>query len=145
MSDRPTQQPPQPAAALIPFVRYPDAERGLDFLSRAFGFEVLECHRTPDGKVAHAELLLGPAGACLMVGSGPEAHHPGAVGFDLAGVSSGIYAYVPDVDAHHARAVAAGARVLRPLADTSYGAREYTAQDPGGHVWSFGSYLPRAR
>lgn len=54
----------------------------------------------------------------------------------------GTYAVVEDIDVHYARAVAEGAEILRPLADTDYGAREYTARDPEGHLWSFGTYRP---
>jgi uncharacterized glyoxalase superfamily protein PhnB len=54
----------------------------------------------------------------------------------------GLYVYVEDVDAHHARAAAAGADIVRPLNDTSYGAREYSLRDPEGNLWSFGTYLP---
>lgn len=49
---------------------------------------------------------------------------------------------VEDVDAHHARARAAGAEIVRPLADTSYGTRESGARDLDGHSWYFGTYLP---
>ena len=49
---------------------------------------------------------------------------------------------MPDPDAHHERAVAAGAQIVRELTDQPYGAREYTARDPEGHVWSFGTYRP---
>jgi uncharacterized glyoxalase superfamily protein PhnB len=38
--------------------------------------------------------------------------------------------------------VRAGADITRPLADTSYGSREYGARDIEGHYWFFGSYLP---
>jgi len=63
---------------------------------------------------------------------------------DLPAVNSTICAYVPDVDAHYARAMAEGATLLRPLADTSYGAREYSVKDPEGHHWHFGTYRPTA-
>ena len=49
----------------------------------------------------------------------------------------------PDaVDAHHARAVAAGATVVHDLVDQPYGSREYAVTDPEGNVWSVGSYRP---
>ena len=56
----------------------------------------------------------------------------------------GVYVRVDDVDAHHARAVAAGAAIVRPPADTPYGAREYSARDLEGRLWSFGTYDPYA-
>jgi uncharacterized glyoxalase superfamily protein PhnB len=52
--------------------------------------------------------------------------------------------YVSDVDAHYARAVAEGGTVSRPLADTTYGSREYSVRDPEGNEWHFGTYRPVA-
>ncbi|WP_396888573.1 VOC family protein [Micromonospora craniellae] len=55
-----------------------------------------------------------------------------------------VYVYVGDtVDAHHDRAVAAGAEVVMPLTDTDYGSREYLVRDLEGHLSSFGSYAPK--
>jgi uncharacterized glyoxalase superfamily protein PhnB len=49
---------------------------------------------------------------------------------------------VPDADAVYARAVAAGATILRPLQDTPYGSREFAVKDLEGHSWSVGTYDP---
>ncbi len=51
---------------------------------------------------------------------------------------------VDDVDTHHARAKAAGAKVVSAPADKAYGARDYSARDPEGRLWSFGTYDPFA-
>jgi uncharacterized glyoxalase superfamily protein PhnB len=59
-------------------------------------------------------------------------------------VSQGIYVAVEDPDAQHDRAKAAGARIIWELQDTDYGSRDYTALDPEGYVWSFGTYRPEA-
>jgi uncharacterized glyoxalase superfamily protein PhnB len=56
--------------------------------------------------------------------------------------SGAVYVVVDDPDAHHDRAVAAGAEVVRPLADLDYGSRDYAARDPEGNLWSFGTYRP---
>jgi uncharacterized glyoxalase superfamily protein PhnB len=61
---------------------------------------------------------------------------------EVGGVTQGAYLYVADIDAHFARAKAAGAEVVVPLKDTDYGSREYSARDPEGHLWHFGTYLP---
>ena len=53
-----------------------------------------------------------------------------------------IYLVVDDPDAHYERAVAAGAEIVQPLTDEDYGSRGYTARDPEGNVWSFGTYQP---
>ena len=54
----------------------------------------------------------------------------------------GIYVYVEDVQAHHDRAKAAGAEIVRSLQVTDYGSWEYSVRDPEGHLWSFGTYRP---
>ena len=54
----------------------------------------------------------------------------------------GLTVIVPDVDAHYARAVAAGARIDRAPTDQDYGLREYGARDPENHRWWFSSALP---
>src|SRR5262249_7206477 len=55
-------------------------------------------------------------------------------------VRQGLYVHVGDVDAHHARAQAAGAVIATPLQDMDYGSREYSAYDVDGHLWGFGTY-----
>jgi len=55
----------------------------------------------------------------------------------------GVYVYVPDADAHYARAKAAGAQIVRELGDTPYGSREHSARDVEGNLWSFGTYYPQ--
>jgi uncharacterized glyoxalase superfamily protein PhnB len=52
---------------------------------------------------------------------------------------------VPDADAAHARAVAAGANVTTPLHDTPYGSRDFAVKDPEGHTWYVGTYDPWAK
>jgi uncharacterized glyoxalase superfamily protein PhnB len=64
---------------------------------------------------------------------------------ELDGVETrGAYIVVDDVEAVHARAVAAGGRILRPLQETAYGSREFGVRDPEGHSWGVGSYDPWA-
>src|SRR5262245_22071524 len=114
---------------LCPGLRFRDEHLAMDWLERAFGFSRHAVYTDDAGKLLHAELKLGPG--ILMLGSGPE---------DTLGFS--IYVYVADLDAHFARATAAGAEIVRPLADTSYGSREFAARDLDGHVWYFGTYQP---
>ena len=62
---------------------------------------------------------------------------------DVGGVvTQSAYVIVADPDAHHARAVAAGARVVTALHDPDYGGRFYACLDPEGQLWNFGSYDP---
>lgn len=115
--------------SVFPFFGYDDARAAIDWLERAFGFERGEVATGGNGRVAHAELWNGPG--AVMVGSGSET---GAAGGD------GVYVVVEDIDAHYARAQAAGAEIVRELHDTDYGSRDYMARDPEGRLWAFGTY-----
>jgi|tagenome__1003787_1003787.scaffolds.fasta_scaffold17281541_1 uncharacterized glyoxalase superfamily protein PhnB len=121
-------------ATIIPTFRYADARAAIAFLREAFGFEQHAAYEDGDGVVMHAELRLGDA--YIMLGQ----HR--TQGSDLAFGPSTTYVVIDDPDAHHARAVAAGAEIVRELEDMDYGSREYAAKDPGGNVWSFGTYTP---
>jgi uncharacterized glyoxalase superfamily protein PhnB len=64
---------------------------------------------------------------------------------ELGGVETrSVYIVVADADEAYARAVAAGATIIRPLKDTPYGSREFAVKDPEGHSWSAGTYDPWA-
>jgi uncharacterized glyoxalase superfamily protein PhnB len=60
------------------------------------------------------------------------------------GVTMTVYCIVDEVDAHFARAKAAGATIVREPVTQDYGGRDYTVKDPEGNVWTFGSYDPWA-
>ena len=78
----------------------------------------------------------GPGMIMMSSGGKPDPKNPATERF-------GTYVVVPDIEAHYARAKAA-AQIERPLAETEYGSREYSARDCGGHLWSFGTYDPYA-
>lgn len=130
------------SANIIPALRYRDADAGVEFLRSAFGAEEKEIHRDEDGVIRHAELRLD--GGLVMVGqAAQEGWLGGEPARPLASTVS-LYVIVEAPDAHHERAVAAGAKVVRPLEDTEYGSREYSVRDPEGNLWSFGTYDPYA-
>jgi uncharacterized glyoxalase superfamily protein PhnB len=118
--------------------RYKDAWAAISFLERCFGFERQAVHEGADGTVAHAELRLGVASVGLSSAAGPVlASNP------WTSVRSGMYVALPDaadVDAHHARAHAAGAVIAMPLEDTDYGSRQYSVWDHAERLWCFGTY-----
>ncbi len=114
---------------IYPFMRFADANAALEWLSRAFGFEENVVYRNGN-VIQHAQVALGPG--IVMLGQG-DPKDP---------TSCGVYVAVEDVDAHYERAKAAGAEIIREIEDTDYESREYTARDPEGHVWSFGTYHP---
>jgi uncharacterized glyoxalase superfamily protein PhnB len=121
-------------ATIFPSLRYRDAPRAIEFLVEAFGFERLQVHENPDGTIAHAELAYGDS--AVMLGSDREDSYGSHVG------QGWMYVVVEDADAHHARAKAAGAEIVRELTDQDYGSRDYSARDFEGNLWSFGTYRP---
>lgn len=126
--------------SMFPFMRYEDAPKAIEWLERAFGFQVQLRVPGPDGTIAHAELRLGTG--VIMLGSAKEDDLGLSTPKVLKQVTQGIYVALDDVDAHYREARAAGAEIVRELADTEYGSREYLARDLEGHLWSFGSYRP---
>ena len=122
--------------SVTPIVRYRDPRAGMEWLCRAFGFEKHEVHEGPDGELEHVELRHDNG---IVMVSGERASKEGYAG--PAG-HGWVYVAIDDADAHYERAVDAGATIERAIETTDYGAREYTARDPEGHVWSFGTYRP---
>lgn len=123
----------------IPFLAYQDARTALEWLETAFGFErgnVVEAN----GKVAHAELRYD--GGMIMLGTAGPNEWGMKTPRELGAVSQGVYVIVEDADAHYARARSGGAEIVRELADTDYGSREYLARDLEANLWSFGTYRP---
>jgi uncharacterized glyoxalase superfamily protein PhnB len=122
-------------AIVWPSLRYADARAAIRFLVEAFGFKETAVYDDDEGGVAHAELRW-PGGGGIMLGSG----RPDSVIADLpAGVGS-LYIVTDEPDALFARATAAGATVVKGLADEDYGSRGFTVRDPEGVYWSFGTY-----
>lgn len=123
---------------------YQDPKAAIDWLCRAFGFEVRLKVEDERGAIVHSELVLGEA--LLMVGGtgGKEpwqniCRSPQQLG---GSVTSALAFHIDDVDQHHERAAAAGARIMREPRTEDYGPeywadRSYGALDPEGHLWWF--------
>ena len=119
-----------------PTLKYDDAPAAVRFLVEALGFEQRVVYTDEDGAIAHAELTW-PTGGGVMLGSSGA----GTAEFDRAvtGVSA-VYVVSDDPDTLYKRALAAGATEVLPLREEDYGSRGFTVRDPGGHLWSVGTY-----
>ena len=120
-----------------PIVTYEDADAGIEWLKSAFGAKEVEVYRDGEGKVAHLELEIG--GAIVMGGTRGVGELAGKVEI---GHPTSVYLVTAEPDALHARAEQAGAEMVIPLRDEDYGSRGFTARDPEGNLWSFGTYRP---
>jgi uncharacterized glyoxalase superfamily protein PhnB len=117
-----------------PMLAYADANAALEFLQQAFGFAVRFRMDMPDGSVGHAELGFGDE--VVMLAS--EWEVGGVVSpLRLPALHAQIHVRVDDVDAHFARARAAGATIAAEPTDQDYGERSYRAIDPEGQRWIF--------
>ena len=134
--DDPFRRPSLTAA-----VFYKDPWSALDWLEKAFGFERSMVITDKDGRLGHSEMRFGDS----LVGVGSEwadfVASPASV--DNKNTQT-IHVQLPNgIDAHCARAVAAGAAIVQEPTDQFYGDRTYRARDPEGHVWTFGQTVRR--
>jgi PhnB protein len=123
--------------ALTPYLRIRGASDAIAFYVSVFGaIETMRMHMGE--RIGHAELTIGGAKLALA----DEFPEMGVVGpKTLQGSSIALMHYCDDVDAVVAKAVAAGAKVLREVADQFYGDRVGTVEDPFGHVWMIHTHI----
>ncbi len=120
---------------VVPYLYYQNGRAAIDFIAKAFGFDVRMVMPGPGDRVMHAELGFGDA--VVYLGT-PDAQKPAR---KLPQRHAGVLVYVDDVDAHFARAKAAGAKILEGLTNQFYGDRTYRAVDPEGQEWMFHTHL----
>lgn len=117
---------------IIPYLHVKGAARAIEFYKQAFGATEAMRLSEPGGRIGHAEIQIGEA-RIMLADEYPEYGILGPQ--SLGGTSVGIHLTVPDVDALAERAVAAGAKLARPIKDEFYGERGGKLEDPFGHVW----------
>lgn len=131
--------PPVDMPRITPHLFYDDVGAAIDWLVKAFGFEVRLRMTDKDGGVVHGELEL--AESLIMLGltaENPAWESPQT--FD-GRVSQRLYIFVDNIDAHYERALSAGAKIIREPADQFWGDRVYECIDPEGHRWKFAQHL----
>jgi len=122
---------------LTPFLTVKDAARAIEFYKAAFGAKERGVMKAPDGKVMHAELMIGDS--ILMMSD--EFQEFGSLSPQTIGGSPmGLHIYVEDVDTAFDRAVKAGAQVEMPVMDQFWGDRYGRLKDPYGHKWSIATH-----
>jgi uncharacterized glyoxalase superfamily protein PhnB len=122
--------------SIYPVLKYRDAQAAIDFLERAFGFQRHAIHEGDGGAVVHGELRFGDQVAMVSsAGAGDPV-------FDQGVGRTTVYVAVDEVDALHDTAKAAGAEIVMPPTDQDYGSRDFSARDPEGNIWAFGTYRP---
>jgi uncharacterized glyoxalase superfamily protein PhnB len=117
-----------PAATVIPVLTYPDVRAAVSWLTEAFGFE----ERLQIGEHHRSQMSVGEGGAVILgeVRRDRVPPRPGEV-------THSVLVRVSDARSHRERAGAHGAKILEEPTDHMYGERQYTAEDPWGHQWTF--------
>ena len=115
---------------VTPYLIVHDAAAAIDYYTKAFGAVELMRFPDKDGRIHHAEIRIGRG--VVMLADEVDGHKGPR---SLGGTPVSLMFYVDDVDAVHARAVAAGGKVTRPVADQFYGDRSGGITDPFGHTW----------
>ena len=120
---------PQPT--VIPVLVYPDVRAAVDWLCKAFGF----VERVRIGDSHRSQLRVGDG--ALIVADVRNERRPPRPGE----VTHSVVVRVDDATAHYERAKANGARIIMEPRNFEYGERQYTAEDPAGHQWTFSETL----
>jgi uncharacterized glyoxalase superfamily protein PhnB len=120
-----------PRATVIPVLIYPDVREAVEWLGTAFGF----VERVRIGEDHRSQLTVGDG--AVIVGDVRHDRRPPRAGE----VTHSVMVRVDDVNSHCERARAAGAQIVMEPTDFEYGERQYTAEDPAGHQWTFSETL----
>jgi len=123
---------PEGYHSVTPYLIFSGASDAIAFYKKALGAEEVTRMDGPGGRIHHAEIRIGDS-HIMLADEHPEI---GAVSPKTIGGSPvSIHLYVEDVDAAVERAVAAGAKLVRPVADQFYGDRTGGVEDPFGYRW----------
>ncbi len=123
--------------SVTPYLIVKGADRAIDFYKKVFGAVQRMRMDGPNGTVGHAEIEIDDS-TIMLADEFPDMGLRSPQSLGGTGVS--LHLYVKDVDACFNRAVAAGAKVLRPVEDQFYGDRSGTVEDPFGHVWTISTH-----
>ena len=118
--------------AITPYLSIKGASDAIEFYKKAFGATEVLRMAQPDGRIGHAELQIGDS-KIMLADEHPEMdfRSPRAIG----GTPVMRHLYVEHVDTVVGRAIASGAKALRPVQDQFYGDRSGSVVDPYGHIW----------
>lgn len=129
--------------ALNPYLVVKGAEEAIQFYQKAFGAELLDCCKTADGLIMHAQLKVG-ASLFMLSDEFPEPVGCGMKSpLTLKGSSVMLHLDCTDIDYSFNHAVKVGARVLMPIENQFWGERYGQIEDPFGHRWSLSTLVEK--
>ena len=129
---------PEGFHTVTPYMTIKGAPEAIEFYKEAFGAREIFRWADPDGRVRHAEVMIGDSPIMLT----DEAPDFGMAGPEsLGGSPVHMFLYVADGDAVFGRAIGAGATELMPVEDSEDGDRRGGVTDPFGHVWYIATHV----
>ena len=129
---------PEGYNTVTPYLIITGAAQAIDYYKKVFGATVVVRMDGPNGRVMHAELQIGDS-RIMLADENLSMGHSGASTIGASPIS--LYVYVPDVDSVVEKAVAEGAKILKPVADQFYGDRSGFMKDPFGHLWGVATHV----
>lgn len=123
-----------PTATIVPILIYEDVGAALAWLCGAFGFVERLRVPGPGGAITHAQLTVREGAIMLGRRGGP-------FGSPRDSVNQYVHVSVEDVDRHFEHAKQFGAKILSAPSTQPFGERQYTAEDPSGHWWTFSQHV----
>jgi len=122
--------------SLTSSVCYKDPKAALDWLEKAFGFELAMVITDANGDIGHSEMRYREC--LIMIGSEWSADHKSPASLGGKNTQTVHVHMSDDIDNHCERARKAGAEIIQEPDTQFYGDRTYRARDPEGHIWTFG-------
>jgi PhnB protein len=129
---------PEGYNSVTPYLVIKGAAEAIEYYKNVFGATELVRMPDPSGRIGHAELKIGNS-HIMLADEFPEMEYRGPLSLGSSPVS--MLLYVEDVDKVVERAVAAGAKILKPVQDQFYGDRSGFIQDPFGHLWGVATHI----
>lgn len=124
--------------SVTPYLVVKGAADAIEFYKQVFGaIELMRCPM-PGGVIGHAEIKIGDS-PMMLADEFPDMDVRGPK--SIGGTPVTVVLYVENVDEVFARAIAAGAKELRPLQNQFYGDRSGTLEDPFGHRWTIATHI----
>jgi PhnB protein len=127
--------------ALTPYLVVENAARAMEFYARALGAKELFRLPTPDGKIAHAEIVIGGSRVFLSDEFPERGEMGGKSPKTLKGSPVSRFIYTENADALFKQAVEAGAEPRVPPTDMFWGDRWCHVVDPFGHEWQIATHI----
>ena len=129
---------PEGYNTVTPYLVIKGAAQAIEYYKKVFGATVVVRMDGPEGRVGHAELQIGSS-RIMLADENPSMGATSATTIGNSPVS--LYLYLPDVDKVVDKAVAEGAKILKPVQDQFYGDRSGFLQDPFGHFWGIATHV----